>query len=107
MTEVGSIVGTAQYLSPEQARGLDVGPQSDLYSMGIVLYEMLTGELPFTGDSAVEIAMKQVVRPAALDPKAEPARVGGARAGRDASRSPRIRRSGTARPARWRRSFAE
>jgi eukaryotic-like serine/threonine-protein kinase len=60
MTEVGSIVGTAQYLSPEQARGLDVGPQSDLYSMGIVLYEMLTGELPFTGDSAVEIAMKQV-----------------------------------------------
>ena len=63
MTEVGSIVGTAQYLSPEQARGLDVGPQSDLYSMGIVLYEMLTGELPFTGDSAVEIAMKQVSDP--------------------------------------------
>ena len=60
MTEVGSIVGTAQYLSPEQARGLDVGAQSDLYSMGIVLYEMLTGELPFTGESAVEIAMKQV-----------------------------------------------
>ena len=63
MTEVGSIVGTAQYLSPEQARGLDVGPQSDLYSMGVVLYEMLTGELPFTGDSAVEIAMKQVSDP--------------------------------------------
>jgi eukaryotic-like serine/threonine-protein kinase len=60
MTEVGSIVGTAQYLSPEQARGLPVGPQSDLYSMGIVLYEMLTGELPFTGDGAVDIAMKQV-----------------------------------------------
>jgi eukaryotic-like serine/threonine-protein kinase len=60
MTEVGSIVGTAQYLSPEQARGHSVGPQSDIYSMGIVLYEMLTGELPFTGGSAVEIAMKQV-----------------------------------------------
>src|SRR5207237_5971652 len=63
MTEVGSIVGTAQYLSPEQARGLPVGPQSDLYSVGIVLYEMLTGELPFTGDGAVDIAMKQVSDP--------------------------------------------
>ncbi|MFI5049910.1 MAG: Stk1 family PASTA domain-containing Ser/Thr kinase [Gaiellales bacterium] len=59
MTEVGSIVGTAQYLSPEQARGQTVGPQSDIYSMGVVLYEMLTGELPFSGGSAVEIAMKQ------------------------------------------------
>ena len=63
MTEVGSIVGTAQYLSPEQARGLQVGPQSDIYSMGIVLYEMLSSELPFTGDSAVDIAMKQVSDP--------------------------------------------
>jgi beta-lactam-binding protein with PASTA domain len=63
MTEVGSIVGTAQYLSPEQARGLPVGPQSDIYSMGIVLYEMLSGDLPFNGDSAVEIAMKQVSDP--------------------------------------------
>ena len=60
MTEVGSIIGTAQYLSPEQARGQQVGPQSDLYSVGIVLYEMLTGEVPFDGDSAVAIAMKQV-----------------------------------------------
>ena len=63
MTEVGSIVGTAQYLSPEQARGQPVGPQSDIYSMGIVLYEMVTGELPFNGGSAVEIAMKQVNDP--------------------------------------------
>jgi eukaryotic-like serine/threonine-protein kinase len=63
MTEAGSIVGTAQYLSPEQARGQQVGPQSDIYSLGVVLYEMLTGDLPFSGSSAVEIAMKQVSDP--------------------------------------------
>src|ERR687895_222261 len=60
MTEAGSIMGTAQYLSPEQARGAPVTASSDLYSVGIVLYEMLTGRVPFTGDSAIEIAMKHV-----------------------------------------------
>jgi serine/threonine-protein kinase len=60
MTEAGSIVGTAQYLSPEQARGAPVDPRSDLYSLGIVIYEMLTGEVPFTGDTPVEIAMKHL-----------------------------------------------
>jgi serine/threonine-protein kinase len=60
MTEAGSIVGTAQYLSPEQARGTDVDQRSDLYSLGIVLYELLTGVLPFNGDTPVEIAMKHL-----------------------------------------------
>jgi beta-lactam-binding protein with PASTA domain/predicted Ser/Thr protein kinase len=60
MTEAGSIIGTAQYLSPEQARGTNVDATSDLYSMGVVLYELLTGEVPFSGDAAVEIAMKHL-----------------------------------------------
>src|ERR687892_584968 len=60
MTEVGSIIGTAQYLSPEQARGAPVDQTSDLYSTGIVLYELLTGTVPFTGESPVEIAMKHL-----------------------------------------------
>ncbi len=60
MTEAGSIIGTAQYLSPEQAQGKPVHPSSDLYSVGVVLYEMLTGTVPFTGETALEIAMKHL-----------------------------------------------
>src|SRR5207302_2943394 len=60
MTEAGSIIGTAQYLSPEQARGAPVDQRSDLYSIGIVLYEMLTGSVPFTGETPLEIAMKHL-----------------------------------------------
>src|SRR3954452_16502641 len=60
MTETGSIMGTAQYLSPEQAQGQRVGAQSDLYLIGVVLYEMLTGRVPFSGESAVSIALKHV-----------------------------------------------
>jgi serine/threonine-protein kinase len=60
MTEAGSIVGTAQYLSPEQARGAGVDQRSDVYSLGIVLYELVTGTVPFNGDTPVEIAMKHL-----------------------------------------------
>jgi eukaryotic-like serine/threonine-protein kinase len=60
MTETGSIMGTAHYLSPEQAQGHAVTAASDLYSIGVMLYEMLAGRLPFEGDSAVAIALKHL-----------------------------------------------
>ena len=65
MTETGSIMGTAQYLSPEQAQGHAVTATSDLYSIGVMLYEMLAGRLPFEGDSAVSIALKHLSEPPA------------------------------------------
>src|SRR2546421_3220759 len=60
MTETGSIMGTAQYLSPEQAQGHAVSASSDLYSVGVILYELLTGRGPFDADPAVTIPLKHV-----------------------------------------------
>jgi serine/threonine-protein kinase len=60
LTQTGFTFGTADYISPEQARGQIATPQSDIYSLGITLYEMLTGKLPFSGDNAVGVAMQHV-----------------------------------------------
>ncbi len=76
MTETGSIMGTAQYLSPEQAQGHAVSEVSDLYSIGVVLFELLTGHVPFDADSAVSVALKHVSEPppppSAFDPAVPP-----------------------------------
>ena len=76
MTLTGSIMGTAQYLSPEQAQGLAVTGASDLYSIGVILYELLTGVVPFEGETAVAIAFKQVsaepAPPSTLNPAIPP-----------------------------------
>jgi beta-lactam-binding protein with PASTA domain/tRNA A-37 threonylcarbamoyl transferase component Bud32 len=73
MTQTAQVIGTAQYLSPEQARGERVDARSDLYSTGCLLYELLTGRPPFTGDSPVAIAYQHVrenpVPPSQLDPE--------------------------------------
>jgi eukaryotic-like serine/threonine-protein kinase len=77
ITQTGSVMGTPHYLSPEQAQGYDVTAVSDLYSIGVLLYEALTGRVPFEADSAVAVAMKQVAqtpqRPSSINPQVSPA----------------------------------
>jgi eukaryotic-like serine/threonine-protein kinase len=76
MTQTAAVVGTAQYLSPEQARGETVDSRSDLYSTGCLLYELLTGRPPFVGDSPVSVAYQhvreQAAPPSSLDPELPP-----------------------------------
>jgi len=77
ITQTGSVMGTPHYLSPEQAQGFDVTAVSDLYSIGVILYEALTGRVPFEADSAVAVAMKQVSqtpqRPSSINHRVSPA----------------------------------
>ena len=60
MTQTNHVLGTVQYLSPEQAKGDKTNETTDIYSIGIVLYEMLVGEPPFSGETAVSIAIKHI-----------------------------------------------
>ena len=72
LTQDNNVLGTAHYVSPEQTRGQELGPTSDLYSLGVVMYECATGKVPFDGDDAISVALKQVnelpVPPSQLNP---------------------------------------
>jgi len=77
ITREGSVMGTVHYLSPEQAQGYEVSPQSDLYSVGVILYECLTGRVPFDGETAVAVTLQQLqqdpVPPSYFNPAVSPA----------------------------------
>jgi Serine/threonine protein kinase len=72
LTRTGAVMGTATYFSPEQAQGLAVDRRSDIYSLGVVLYEMVTGAVPFVGDSAVSVAYLHVREPVTAPSERQP-----------------------------------
>ena len=76
LTQDNSVLGTAHYVSPEQTQGKELGPTTDIYSLGIVMYESVTGQVPFKGDDAISVALKQVneqpLPPSQLNPKVDP-----------------------------------
>jgi serine/threonine-protein kinase len=63
VTQTGTVLGTSDYIAPEQARGQQVDPRTDIYSLGAVLYELLSGEVPYSGDNFVAVAMRHVAEP--------------------------------------------
>ncbi len=63
MTSTGTIIGTPHYMSPEQGHGLEIGPRSDIYSLGTVFYETLTGKVPYTAESTIAVILKHVTEP--------------------------------------------
>ncbi len=77
LTQDNSVLGTAHYVSPEQTQGKELGPTTDIYSLGIVMYEAATGQVPFQGDDAITVALKQVNEqpkpPSQLNPAVDPA----------------------------------
>lgn len=77
LTQDNNVLGTAHYVSPEQTRGQDLGATSDIYSLGVVMYECATGRVPFDGDDAISVALKQVnelpVPPSQMNPGVDPA----------------------------------
>ena len=104
LTADGRVLGTTDYVSPEQALGHDVNGQSDIYSLGVVLFEMLTGDVPFHGENQVSVAMKHVREDMPDVKEARPGGVGRARRGArpDDGQGPRAppprRRVGRGRP---------
>ena len=76
LTQDNSVLGTAHYVSPEQTQGKELGPTTDIYSLGIVMYEAATGQVPFQGDDAISVALKQVSEqpkpPSQLNPNVDP-----------------------------------